>query len=263
MVDRMLFQNIFDQFRKKPLVTPVAVGWNPLGSGAIYMHRLLGGPTFDTDKKHWDWTFPHWLLFDTYVTLVGLAGWPAWRRKLAYMRFEMLFERAVFSFPDGSLVAQRGKGIMKSGCYLTLLLNSLGQWFLHELCQLRLGVDIPMVCFGDDVTQKSTEFDQYFVEFYESLGFKLEASRHEFIEFCGFKIFSMNRFVPAYKDKHVFMLKHLTEDPVVATQTLQSYQYIYWFDKPFLAMLRDIAARRGLASAIVPDDQLMRVVYGR
>lgn len=263
MIDRMLFQDIFQSFVENPLRTPVAIGWNPLNLGASFLRNKIGAPTFDTDKKHWDWTFPHWLLFDSYIILTSLTNFPFWWHRVARLRFKMLFEQAIFSFPDGTLVRQQGHGIMKSGCYLTLLLNSLGQWLLHTLCENALGVKVPMVCFGDDVTQKSTSKDKDFVSYYESLGFTVESCKHEDMEFCGFHIYTRNRFLPAYKGKHIFALSHLTLEEQTAIQTLQSYQYLYWFDKPFLKLIRQVAVNRGLSAALVDDDQIMRVVYGR
>ncbi|QGL51728.1 putative RNA-dependent RNA polymerase [Vespa velutina associated menton virus] len=263
MIDRMLFQDLFKSFVENPLRTPVAIGWNPLNLGASFLRNRIRGSTFDTDKKHWDWTYPHWLLFDCYLVLTNLTNAPWWWHRVARLRFKLLFEDAVFSFPDGSLVRQQGPGIMKSGCYLTLLLNSLGQWMLHTLCESSLGVKVPLVCFGDDVTQISTEYDERFVSYYESLGFTVESAKHEDMEFCGFHIFPHNVFLPAYKDKHIFTLSHLTLNEEVAIQTLQSYQYLYWFDKPFLNLIRQVAVGRNLPAALVSDDQIMRVVYGR
>nr|QIJ70118.1 RNA-dependent RNA polymerase [Jeffords solemo-like virus] len=263
MVDRMLFCDIFDAVKKTPLRTPVAIGWTPLATGSAYLKAHFKGHTFDTDKKYWDWTFPWWLLADCYTTLIDRPEFPVWKRRVAYQRFYMLYRYAVFSFPDGSMVAQKGDGIQKSGCFLTLLLNSLGQWHLHALAELNIGVKVPMVTFGDDVTQLSTPHNNDFVKYYESLGFVVKSSLNEDIEFCGFHIYSAARFLPAYKDKHIFMLRHLTLDPEIATQTLQSYQYIYWYDKPFLALIRSIAKMRGLIDAIVNDEDIMRVVLGQ
>lgn len=263
MVDRMIFQDLFKVVVDRPLYTPVAIGWTPMATGAVLLKSLFKGKTFDTDKKHWDWTFPYWLLLDCYSVLTERPEVQVWKKKIAYQRFRMLYKHAVFHFPDGTLVSQQGLGIQKSGCYLTLLLNSLGQWLLHEHAQLALGVKVEHVVFGDDVTQESTSFDDSFVKFYEDLGFVVKSSLNEEIEFIGFKIFSQARFLPSYKSKHIFQLKHLTLDPLLATQTLQSYQYIYWFDKPFLALIRAIARDRGLYDAIVNDEDIMRVVLGQ
>lgn len=263
MVDRMLFQDIFDQVVSTPLRTPVAIGWTPLGTGTSFLRAHFNGETFDTDKKHWDWTFPWWLLAECYTILVDRPDFPQWKKKIAYQRFYMLYRYAVFSFPDGSVVAQKGDGIQKSGCYLTLLLNSLGQWFLHALAEEHLNVKVPMVTFGDDVTQASTDRNHDFVKFYQQLGFVVKSSVNKDIEFCGFHLFSKSRFLPAYKSKHIFMLRHLTTDNEIAAQTLQSYQYLYWFDKPFLALVRNIATQRGLLNAIVNDEDIMRVIYGQ
>lgn len=263
MVDRMLFQRIFKKVVSEPLSTPVAIGWSPVQSGAAYLRMHLSGKTFDTDKKHWDWTFPWWLLVDSYKVLLQIASPAPWWEAVALRRFKCLFKYARFSFPDGQVVDQREKGIMKSGCYLTLLMNSLGQWILHEHAQLSLGVNVKFICFGDDGTQEHSEHDDKFVAFYEKLGFKVEHGVHDNIEFCGFHIFANSKFLPAYKDKHVFMLRHLTLDPTIAVQTLQSYQYLYWFDRAFLDFVRSIAKSRGLHEAIIPDDQICRVVYGR
>nr|WKV33963.1 MAG: RNA-dependent RNA polymerase [Riboviria sp.] len=263
MVDRMLFQRLFKAVVAAPMETPIAIGWTPLGSGAAFLKSRFPEATFDTDKKHWDWTFPLWLLEDCYSSLMQVMDAPGWWNRVAALRFISLYVKARFSFPDGTQVAQRSPGIQKSGCYLTLLLNSMGQWLLHEHAQIKLGVKVPYVCFGDDGTQRSTEFDGRFVDFYESLGFSVEAAVHKDIEFCGFHIYSGSRFLPAYRDKHVFLLEHLTTDREVCVQTLQSYQYIYWFDKDFLVFLRSIAKWKGLPEAIVSDDALGKVVLGR
>lgn len=265
MVDRMLFQETCEVIISKPMWTPIAIGWTPLKSGVPYFKAHLPGVTFDTDKKHWDWTFPYWLLKDCYHVLVSLSplSKQKWFQKLAWMRFSCLYEHAVFQFPDGTVVKQWQEGIQKSGCFLTLILNSLGQWLLHEHAQLVLGVKVPLLTFGDDVTQISTEHNEDFVRFYRELGFSVESAVNEVTEFIGFKLLDSSAFVPAYRDKHVFLLQHLTEDEEIASQTLVSYQYLYYFDKPFLAFIRDIARYRGLEAAIVPDRQLARVVYGR
>lgn len=263
MVDRMIFQDLFKEVVRRPLSTPVAIGWTPLATGASFLRSYLRGETFDTDKKHWDWTFPFWLLADCYTTLVDGAGFTWWKRKIAYQRFYMLYRHAVFSFPDGTLVSQKGDGIQKSGCYLTLLLNSMGQWLLHEHAQLELGIQVKFVAFGDDVTQESSAHNLDFVKFYESLGFRVKAAVNSDIEFCGFHIYSASRFIPAYRKKHIFMLRHLTLNPEIAAQTLQSYQYIYWFDKPFLTLIRTIARSKGLKHAVVNDEDIMSVVLGQ
>nr|AWY11067.1 putative RNA-dependent RNA polymerase [Motts Mill virus]AWY11079.1 putative RNA-dependent RNA polymerase [Motts Mill virus]AWY11199.1 putative RNA-dependent RNA polymerase [Motts Mill virus] len=263
MIDRMLFQELFASVVSSPFRTPVAIGWTPLGSGAAYFKAHFSGKTFDTDKKHWDWTFPFWLLEDCYKVLTSCHYAPAWWHRLAHARFMALYSEAVFRFPDGSTLQQPYPGIQKSGCYLTLLLNSLGQWMLHVLAEASIGCKVKCISFGDDVTQESTEFDESFANYYRKLGFSLQTGVHDDPEFIGFHIYPQSAFLPSYRDKHVFLLSHLTRDEENAVATLRSYQYLYWFDKSFLEFLKNIALARNLPQAILLDEQIEKVVFGR
>lgn len=228
LVDKMIFGELFDGALRSVGKTPVMVGWNPLWGG----HRLLLDQFPDgavsVDKSAWDWSVPGWLVdvWERFV-LDMYDGYPDWFLQVISMRFRMLFEKAVFE-AHGVMRRQKTKGIMKSGCFLTLLLNSLGQIALHLVVCKRMGLnpDLNMpLAYGDDTIQNANfDLDAY-ADFMRAMGFKLKiqpVARH--LEFVGF-LMDEERVVPAYWRKHLFNLKYLDEE--LAAPTLDSYQMLY------------------------------------
>lgn len=252
MVDRILFGWAMDGVLASPLATTTAIGWTPVQGGYRVLKAILdnevgpSGLTICVDKSAWDWTVQGWLIDVWKDTLKRLCVAPEWWQVAVDKRFDMLFEKSVFRFSDGARVAQQGRGIMKSGCYLTILLNSMGQTALHYLANLRLGREMfenEPYTMGDDTVQPWFEgFDEY-LGLVKEMGPMIkgspEPSKH--IEFCGFYITNGATW-PVYWRKHLFRLMHL--DPLYAAETLEAYQFLYAYEPAMLGVVQEEIWRR-------------------
>lgn len=243
VVDRLIFGELLRTASKPTNVlrTPCAVGWAPNRGGWRYIaqHYRNG---FSIDRKAWDWTVPEWQIniWERFVKNLH-PDHPEWWSKLVSKRFTSLFYNAMFSFPDGQLVQQGTPGIMKSGCLLTLILNSVGQTILHVIAQMRLGnnpyENIP-ISMGDDTLQKPFDNMEAYAEELSKMSCIKEAEHtHGFAEFIGF-IFTQSGYYPAYWKKHLYLLRHL--DPTVIRETLLSYQMLWYHEPSMLKFIRDI-----------------------
>lgn len=274
MIDRILFSPLMEKSVSQLYKTPIAIGWSPLKGGYRILSYIaqysasnyVGVKYLFVDKSAWDWTVPRWLLNIVMNIIIDLyVEYPPWWQKCVIKRFEMLFIQADFQFSDGMRIPQRTSGIMKSGCYLTILINSIAQLYLHNLICEYVGIDLrdfPLLCIGDDTAitvsdgYPQDKIDSY-IQSWKDLGFKLKISNSNKLIFAGY-VCSHYDFLPEYIDKHAFMMQHLTFDPDVAESTLISYQHIYAFSPPILKFLRKIAVERGLLGAVVLDSQLRK-----
>lgn len=243
MVDRILFGELV-RAATHPMAlmrTPCALGWAPNKGGWRYisMHYRDG---FSIDRKAWDWSVTEWQVNMWEKLMVDLCvDPPVWWVQMVKSRFTCLFYIARFSFPDGLLVQQQGPGIMKSGCYLTILWNSVAQTILHVAVQLRLNKNpyenLPL-SMGDDTLQRPFDYMEEYASELNKLTLIKEAEvTRGFSEFIGF-LFLPSGYIPAYWKKHLFMLRHL--DPTVARETLNSYQMLYYHNPSMLKFIREI-----------------------
>lgn len=266
LVDRVLFMKLMDKVVKKYSQTGVMIGWSPVNGGYRHITAQFPFKTISIDKKAWDWSVPYWLLMAVRDVILDLSpDSPEWWRVAVCSRFECLFVSPRFEFADGSLATQSQPGIMKSGCYLTIFINSVGQLILHEMAMftrhLPRTICEPIVVVGDDSLQRY--FDEYpvYVEYLTKLGFTLEVEIHESVpEFAGFKF--CDGYIPAYREKHYFQLGHLTTERDIAQQTLKNYQVLYWFDSEMLETIRTIARMMGMPEAVVREDHLRAIALG-
>lgn len=241
MVDRMLFGALTDKVLSSVGRTPIFIGWTPLFMGYKIIRKLLPGKVLCIDKSSWDWTVPYWLIDMIKKVIIGLADSPSdWWISLVNSRFDALFKRAIFQFEDGTRIAQGVDGIMKSGCYLTILINSIGQLLLHYVVMMKLGKN-PSDCepciIGDDTVQDSFPFAAEYVAMMKRLGFKIKESVIQpYIEFAGFNIME-DRFFPAYYEKHIYNLTHADEK--VLPDLLASYQMLYVHERGMLKFVQD------------------------
>lgn len=159
-------------------------------------------PVLCLDKSAWDWTVQGYMVelwIDFILDL--MVDPPAWYRDALVTRFTALFRDAVYKFKDGSVAYQKGVGIMKSGCYLTLLLNSVSQTLLHMLAFTRMGLvpasNLP-ISIGDDTVQETPRDLYRYIEEIEGLGAKVKGVKlRTFIEFAGFSV-NYDEAVPVY-----------------------------------------------------------------
>lgn len=260
MVDRILFGPMWRKALKRVLMTPCAVGWTPMKGGWRIMHQRYPEGTISMDKSAWDWTVQGWMIRIWFSFLLDMhPGYPDWWVKRVECRFYDLFYVARFRFPDGVEVCQQARGIMKSGCYLTLCLNSVAQTALHYLAAEQVGMDpydnVPL-SFGDDIVMGPFDEVGRYVEELEKYCLVKSVEYAPFTQFIGF-ILTSKGFVPEYWEKHLFLMAHL--DDRVAEETLQSYQELYAYDPVMLRFIRDYA-HAVCPSAIRSDSELRFVV---
>lgn len=245
IVDRILFGWLGRNVLSTCARTPCAVGWSPVRGGwRDIVKQYVGEDVVALDKEAWDWTVQGWLVDMWKEIIKTLAFQHAdWWSDMVDVRFEMLFSRAVFQFQDGTQVLQETEGIMKSGCYLTIILNSLSQSLLHYVASVRIGrnpdLDQPK-CMGDDTIQKwFPRFDDY-VEQIERLGAIVKPYEvRKWVEFAGF-VFD-EKCWPAYWQKHLFNLAHSDN----LAETIHDYQYLYVHEPVMTNFLRLVAAELG------------------
>ncbi|APG75955.1 hypothetical protein 3 [Hubei sobemo-like virus 13] len=265
LVDRILFMRLANQVIKKHTLTNILIGWSPLGGGYRLIDALFPGETISIDKKAWDWSVPYWLLEAVKGVIKRLAvDAPQWWHDAVDTRFSCLFGDPEFVFPDGTRGRQEQPGIMKSGCYLTILINSIAQLVLHEMAKVSLGLGDevePVVVLGDDSLQRKFDRWQEYVDYITALGFRCEVEHHsDEPEFAGFRY--RDKFKPAYFQKHLFNLAHLTTDREVAQQTLQNYQLLYYFDEPMRRVITDMIRILNMPEAAADELRLRALAMG-
>nr|UGO57384.1 MAG: hypothetical protein 1 [Riboviria sp.] len=244
MIDRILFRN-FASWMKDEKDWPCYYGYTPLIGGYRTIKELFRGKTvLSTDKSSWDWTAQEWTIMACFHIMANKACFAddasekIWRR-VALSRFTALYRYATFRFADGQMIAQNKWGIQKSGCYLTLLLNSMSQWVLALQADPKLSKMTAYVAVGDDELREAPEDVEAYLAALEKSGCIVKdhhiSGPDEPFEFCGF-VYPRNGLpTPAYGPKHQFSLAHCRFGLEVATLT--SYQIMYAFT-PFLRTIQ-------------------------
>lgn len=253
LVDRILWMPLTAKLEETSCrLKPALFGWTPfLGGFRRLARRFRHKTTVSIDRKAWDWTVQgHMvdLLLEALLHLGFVSNDASWWTSLAEARFRMLFEKAVFQFPDSTKIEQKGRGIMKSGCYLTLVGNSFMQYLLHCLVCYDLGLPVgKFFAVGDDTLQElplglagTSQLDEY-VSVLSGYGPILKTpdvrEKNKAFEFVGFNI-SRLELLPAYREKHLFNLRRLDDD--VAVSALRSYQILYGFDTDMQIQLCEV-----------------------
>lgn len=243
MIDRILLGWLTRQALNTVGRTPCLAGWSPMRGGWRYMwHRFGNKPVVCLDKSSWDWTVQPYLvdLWLEFLLELPIGATVEWKHLLR-CRFEALFRSPVFQFKDGTRVTQGVCGIMKSGCYLTLLLNSVGQSMAHYLAMIRCSLSPYLcqpVCIGDDTVQEEVPDLEAYVRALQSVGAKIKGAKvRNWVEFAGFA-FAKDTCVPAYWRKHLFSLQYGD-----LALKLESYQYLYANEPVMFRLISDLAAQ--------------------
>lgn len=261
MVDRVLLTPLLNLVVKTFHKSQVMIGWSPLFGGHQLLDTWFHGRTeyLMADRSSWDWTFPSWLIDDCLDLIERLAPRaPEWWFVLLRGRFKLLFEEPVLRFADQTDVRIPGKGVMKSGCLLTIFMNSIAQFIMHYNACLELSwfpEDYAFVACGDDTLQDVLPNNEDYFAKLRDYGAVLKVQVGSVMEFVGFEIFKTHS-IPAYIDKHLFLLSHLSKDHEIARSTLFAYQIMYAFHPQMLEHVRQIAESRGLFDAIISDRSL-------
>lgn len=241
MIDRILFGWILRSALENVLETPCMLGWAPVRGGWRVLSRLFAGqPVTCMDKSSFDWTVVAWMVeaAESFILQLPVCA-PEWWKRMAHLRFQLLYRDCVYQFSDGTQVSQNVVGIQKSGCLLTLILNSFWQVLFHAVVCLELNwnpfVDMP-ITLGDDTLQRWRRDKSQLLDYAQritQLGpiIKSAVIQH-WIEFAGFLVVG-NSCIPAYWKKHIFKILY-AENPV---ETLQQYQILYSHHTEFFEFL--------------------------
>jgi len=151
--------------------SPVKYAFNPQRAGDIaHLAEIFEGrQVVESDKSNWDYNyFPY--LFDIACQVTqGLAVRPAGMSEDSFQAYLAdvqgcyleVTRHAVYRCTDGSVWKSQHEGIMKSGWFMTIAANSIGQLAVHVLAMLRLGYtaeqimspEFAIIVGGDDVLQ--------------------------------------------------------------------------------------------------------------
>lgn len=258
MVDRIVFAHIKDNMDLTVGKTPIRVGWSIQHGGWREMaQRFTPDKVLCLDKSCWDWSVQAWVVEAIQRLVIDFStGLPDEVIEIINCRFKQLFETAVFGFIDGTRVKQQGKGIMKSGCYMTICFNSIAQLLMHAVTSIQMGIDpddaIPE-CLGDDTIQDSVEDLDMYSAVMSRLGCTLKTPVTGKVEFAGFQ-FSRLRVIPAYYRKHLFKLAYNDN----LSEYLEQMQYLYVYS-PVMYKIFQKAARE-TQSPIVSVSRALRVM---
>lgn len=252
MIDRILFGPLARKVLETAGTTPIMIGNTLFGGMWRKLRASYGSKNLAIDKSGWDWSMQWWLIifFRELMRLLHPGATPEYWMAVD-ARLDLLFRDAVFGFRDGTYINQLFPGIMKSGCFITIILNSLCQLALHYAALLDLCVNPlkyrPPKCLGDDTTQDEDDLLSIgYVDALERLGCVVkEAIVHKDLDFAGYKI-TRNSFLPAYKDKHLFKMVYNSHFP----EWLGCMQGLYAYDDDMLQLLRRGCLATGNASLI-------------
>lgn len=249
MVDRILFGWILRSALANVLDSPCMLGWSPVRGGWRFLSQKFSNkPVTCMDKSSWDWTVTPWMIQAATKFLLQLpVNPPLWWKRMVKLRMYLLYHVPVYQFSDGTQLTQDVIGIQKSGCLLTLILNSVWQTMLHFEACFNLGFDpykdMPLT-LGDDTIQiwRGTlpQLSAYSEEISKMGPTIKTVTIQHWVEFAGFLVVGKSC-IPAYWKKHFFKLMY-AESPV---ETLQQYQVLYSHHTPMFEFLEKALCKFG------------------
>lgn len=225
-----------DNWKKSPVKYAFAHG----NAGHIEnLAQWLGrGKLQESDKKNWDYMFQEWCFVACRKIVQELAVRPLNMPEEEFAQYLVDVEAAFaeicvnsrYRTSSGHVYSPKANGIMKSGWFLTIVVNSMAQITLNTLVLMRLGCTDEeildkhkIVAGGDDVLQTLDGID--LVE-YAKIAARLGMPIEEFVEresFAKCEFFSHEimldeltgswKFLPVRFSKHIENLKKVkTED---------------------------------------------------
>lgn len=249
MVDKVLFKPWQDVEIENVSHSVSKAGWAPIPEGFRWLNKSFpdGDPIFAVDKTAWDWTMPGWVIKPYYLSKIAQCRGPTpdYIRATCARIVEVLRDPIV-RLPDGTRYMQTTEGIMKSGWYLTLSMNSAAQFFQHALAWRRAGgiEPSPLIwAMGDDMlinfsgcytpgenklvrpghVKRIVQAGRKYADELEHTGCILK-HLDPVKEFAGF-VFTNDSVTPLYQDKHRFIMSYVKPDR--EQQTLLSMCLLY------------------------------------
>lgn len=258
IIDAMLFGEMNRKVVQNWLFLPTRVGWSFLNGGWKFISMMT--PQMAIDKSSWDWTACGWL-FEAALEVRkrlcrNLQTSGAWE-ELATWRYTQLFHKPVFITSGGLLLKQKEPGVMKSGCYNTLVDNSIMQLLLHALVTSELEIPFGnIITMGDDTLQDDIPEPKR-TDYLDRLSrYCIVKTCQTKFEFCGMQFFMGGRLEPMYRGKHAYKMLYMSEDIVHDMAT--SYSLMYHKSR-FGRLIKDFFIRCGCR---VPNDNELTHIFG-
>lgn len=243
IIDAMLHGELNQELIDNWIYTPVRVGWSPLNGG---WRRMPFVPKqMAIDKSSWDWTAQPWLFevalevrkrlcYNLTTKWADLADW----------RCQQLFGNPRFITSGGLLLRQLQPGVMKSGCYNTLMDNSIMQLILHAAVCHTLSIPIGgIIAMGDDTLQDDLPEplrSQYMAELSMYCNIKVCKTA---TEFCGFTFHVSGEIEPNYRGKHAYKMLYMSDK--IADSMAESYTLMYHRSR-FSSLIDNFFRKMGL-----------------
>jgi hypothetical protein len=253
-----LFRELNNQAVKAWRKSPIAYGFSPLVPGDVEnVWRRFQRNILETDKSNWDLNMFGYLYDICKDVICDLAVQPDGMSDSDFALYlddvrnaiDEIGSDSVFRCSNGHRYKLNVKGVMKSGCVLTILLNSLSQLVLHLLVSFRMGYSdeeiksptMNIIVGGDDVLQCVPDgFDvSRCLEEYAKLGvvvtdYKLHPTM-EGAEYFSNKFSSRDGvvvFEPCRFTKHIYSLR--TTKPEFLSQALVSHMANYCWSSKYM-----------------------------
>lgn len=241
LIDVMLFGEMNDKVTQQCVHVPCKGGWSAYAGGwKIVPPRGV----ISIDKSGWDWSVNAWYFEMELQLRVRLCENIQYRwLEMATWRYQALFGNPWFVTSGGLLLRQRKAGVMKSGCFNTLVSNSIMQSILHLRVCSEIDVKPGWIwTLGDDTLQEDLpEREQYLKQAAQYCHIKHCV---EGAEFAGYRF--GKSIEPLYRGKHSFNLLHL--NPKFAKETAEAYALLYHRSCKSLALKRMLGELLGASS---------------
>lgn len=251
IIDGMLFGEMNEAITASYLEVPGKVGWSPYVGGWKIM-PISGNVSLD--KSAWDWSVNAWIVQEVLELRKDLcvnlnAEW----EDLAEWRYKELYLDPVFVTSGGLLLRQKQPGVIKSGCFNTIVDNSIAQDLLHVRVCVENGFPIgDLMSMGDDTTQRDFPDREVYEE-------KLSEYCHlkssvKATEFAGHR-FVRGAVEPLYKGKHAYNIIHI--NPKNGEEMAASYALLY-HRSVHRDYIRGVLTRMGFG---LPSLRTLDVIY--
>lgn len=193
-----IFKNFAMSLVKNFKRSPVKFAFSPANPGHLeHLKAVLPGAVWESDKSNWDFSMLAWIVEVCSQVVCNLAVRnPEWsdeqfeEYKLDVRRsFDQVFKNSQYRTSDGTLFEMVADGIMKSGWFCTIAVNSVAQLVIHVMILTLMGFDdeeiqsLAIVVGGDDVNQEPGAIDrEAYVAMGARLGVVMEIHERECLE---------------------------------------------------------------------------------
>ncbi|APG75916.1 hypothetical protein 2 [Hubei sobemo-like virus 31] len=226
IIDAMLFGEMNEIMIHNWPMLPTRVGWSPYYGG--WKQMPYAKTQMAIDKTAWDWSVQGWLPEIVLELRKRLCRnlTSDWER-LANWRYKALFGNPTLVTSGGLFLRQKQSGVMKSGCYNTIIDNSIMQIVLHDLVCQTLNIPIgSIIAMGDDTLQDALfgeERERYLEELSRYCNVKVCNVSNEF---CGMHFNIDGRVEPVYRAKHAYKILYM--DDSISDSMADSYTLMYY-----------------------------------